>query len=169
MGLISGQSMTPGKPLGAAIAGHAGRRSGGRVAGGAVAAAGAAHEIGNHAADGEADRKQDGQGEPEKGAGHALGRPGGLHAAGRQREDGGQGGAGGEGEAGKDGMVQEHGADARLQGEGDSESGAKVSDEAALGELRVGEEFGVVRRFEGRRLFDAPLDVEEVGGVDHQD
>ena len=108
MGLISGQRMTPGKPLAlarspaeasgrslAAVARHAGRLSRRRVAGGAVAAAGAAHQIGNHAADGHADGEQDGQRESQEGARHALGRLG-LDAAGGQREDGGQGGAGGE-------------------------------------------------------------------------
>ena len=114
MGLISGQRMTPGKPLASAMLPAeasgmivGGRRPACREAGPAGVlpaalplAAGAAHHIGNHAADGQADGEQDGERESEKGARHALGRFG-LDAARGQREDGGQGGAGGEREAGQ--------------------------------------------------------------------
>ena len=107
---------------------------------------GAVHHHGNQPADGEADGEQDGEGEPEKGARHALGRFG-FDAARGQREDGGQGGAGGEAEAGEGMVVQQHGADAGLQGEGDGESGAEFAKEVALGQLHGGEQAGVVRSF----------------------
>ena len=51
---------------------------------------------------------------------------------GGQREDGGQGDAGGEREARQGGMLQQHRADAGLQGDGDGKSGAEFAKEIAL-------------------------------------
>ena len=65
-------------------------------------------------------------------------------------------------------MMQQHGADAGLQRDGDGKSGAEFAKEIALGELHIGEQFRVARNLP-RRLLDAPLDVEKVRGIDHQD
>ena len=144
MGLTSGQRITPGKPLvfARSPAEASGKLSGpspgipgacppARFPGGAVAAAGAAQHIRNHAADGHSDGEQHGQRESQKRARHALGRLG-LDASRGKREDSGQGSAGGEGEARQGGMLQQHGAYAGLQGDGDSKPGAEFAKEIAL-------------------------------------
>ena len=65
-------------------------------------------------------------------------------------------------------MMQRHGADAGLQRDGDGKPGAEFAKEIAVGQLHIGEQFRVARNLP-RRLLDAPLDVEQMRGVDYQD